>query len=135
MTDRPRRRRRTPEELALARAAKLAGAVPQPPFQAAVPESPMSPLALQASAEMRDRSIIEGAFGAPDPALDILSLDDAALYSEHEALTAAVIEEERELGQDSYWYFLTNHLFPSTWERYRWQARGGCHGSSLKIGE
>lgn len=106
--------RKTPEERRLARARKIAAAAPAP---AGGPEV-LQPSPAEAVAEIREQVMVEGAFGAPDTAIDILTLDAQTLLTEHETLTAAMLAEEQELGKASFWYFVTEHLFPTTWQKH-----------------
>lgn len=56
------------------------------------------------------------AFSFVGRALDIHTKSRQELERERKVLAAALLEEERELGRESFWYFLTNILFPGTWE-------------------
>ena len=65
-----------------------------------------------------DRAVTMDAFAAPPGSLDIKDKPTQVLEREREVLGKALIEEERELGKQNFWYFLTEILFPKTWREH-----------------
>jgi hypothetical protein len=67
-------------------------------------------------AEIAAKSVPSAAFEAPGPALDIKTVSRQELEREKLLLSTALQEEERELGRSDFWYFLTQVLYPDTWQ-------------------
>jgi len=64
--------------------------------------------------KVRDK-LIQQAFNAPEAALVVTDMSRQELEAEYAALEGAVIEEKRELSKLSFWYFITNVMFPANW--------------------
>lgn len=58
------------------------------------------------------------AFQAPPQTLNLNPEQIRILEHEKKILKEALFREERKLSWDSFWYFLTNILFPNTWEEH-----------------
>jgi hypothetical protein len=58
------------------------------------------------------------AFEAPASAIIITTKSRAHMEREQSVLSRTLIEEERQLGRDSFWYFLTEILFPDIWKKH-----------------
>lgn len=98
------RRKLTDEEKAARREARNASLRPQP---IAIPHLGLGAIHAEHSPSLIDTT--------PPLTIDIATADEQALLLERQTLTAAIIEEERELSRASFWYFLTVALFPLTW--------------------
>lgn len=71
---------------------------------------------IQKAADESHHALLTGAaFGPPGGALDF-----KGLTLEHEAsvLERTLLEEQRELGKQSFWYFVTKCVYPNSWQQH-----------------
>jgi hypothetical protein len=86
---------------------------PKPEDLTFLPKPAPPPPAPPLEAEVK----LDLAHAPPPKAIQILSKGTQDLMREKQVLQVALDQEEAEMGRQSFWYFLTEILYPDTWEK------------------
>lgn len=63
-------------------------------------------------------NILDKAFESPPNAFGIRTVGRQAMEREHDVLSKVILEEQRELGRASFWYFITQIVYPDIWQNH-----------------